>query len=148
MNKNKLYASLIFIVLGMTGTWESLHYEIGALASMGPGYYPLALSIILVALGALNLFIPDAVLSDEDAVPLKAYIRPWSCVLSGCIAFLMLGRWGGLIPAVAVLVFVSALGDTTNSVRDAFLLALGAVIFTVLVFHYGMKLQFPLWQWG
>ena len=60
---------------------------------------------------------------------------------------IILGTYGGLVPATFSLVFISALGDHNNSVKQSFWLAVGVTAFTVAVFHYGMQMQFPLFTW-
>ena len=52
------------------------------------------------------------------------------------------------MPATFAAVFISALGDRTNSVRDAALLAAGITIAGVLIFSLGLKLSFPLFTWS
>jgi len=70
--------------------------------------------------------------------------RGWLCILGGVAAFVVLGAHGGLVPASFASVFVAALGDRRNSVRDAALLALAMTAFGVVVFHYGLHVLLPL----
>ena len=70
--------------------------------------------------------------------------RGWLCILGGALAFVVLGQHGGLVPASFVSVFVAALGDRNNSVRDAALLAALMTLLGVVVFHYGLHLLLPL----
>jgi hypothetical protein len=64
------------------------------------------------------------------------------------LAFVGLGVYGGLVPATFAAVFISALGDKSNSWRDAALLAAGLAVAGVLIFSYGLHLQLPLFNWG
>ncbi len=61
---------------------------------------------------------------------------------------IVIGKWGGLVPATFAMILVAALGDRKNSVRSAFFLALGVTAAAVAIFHYGLQLQFPLFTWG
>ena len=62
--------------------------------------------------------------------------------------FLLLGEYGGLLPATFAIVFISALVDRDNTLREAFLLALAMMVIAVVVFWWALSLQLPLFQWG
>lgn len=47
--------SLFFIIVGSVFAYTSYNYNIGTLDNMGPGYYPLMFSLILIAIGIINL---------------------------------------------------------------------------------------------
>ena len=64
------------------------------------------------------------------------------------LAFVVLGQWGGLVPATFASVFVSAMGERENTVKGAALLSAVLTVFCVIVFHFGLTLQLPLFQWG
>ena len=44
--------------------------------------------------------------------------------------------------------FISALGDRDNTLREALLLALAMMAIAVVVFWWALSLQLPLFQWG
>ena len=60
----------------------------------------------------------------------------------------MLGHWGGLLPATFAIVFISALGDRKNTIKQAFVLSLGMSVIAVVVFWWALQLQLPLFRWG
>lgn len=155
MIKHKHYSGGLMVLIGLGTAFESWQYSIGTLAHMGPGYYPFALGILLIIIGALIAFTPDS--PDEaqaDAAHvtvrenLSKHARAWVAVLGGMVAFIVLGEYGGLIPATFALVALAALGDPKNSLRDCVLLGAGVVAFAVIAFHYGMQMQFPLFTFG
>jgi len=152
--KHKYYAIGFLLLIGAATTWASLDYSIGTLARMGPGYFPLLLGLLLIALALLLAITPDSaeeIQADAAREPLPAMVqrrlRAWGAIAGGMIAFIVIGRFGGLVPATFVLIFVSAMGDAKNSLKACFWLAVGVVAFAVLVFHYGMQMQFPLFSW-
>lgn len=154
-HKHKLYSGGLLILIGLAAAAGSFEYNVGSLARMGPGYYPLLLGITLMLLGLFIIVTPDSsdeVIADQRRVPLRAIVRkharPWCAVVSGMITFIIIGKWGGLVPATFALVFVSALGDRTNSLATCFLLAVGITISAAAIFHYALQLQFPLFSWG
>ena len=74
--------------------------------------------------------------------------RGWGCIVLGVVSFLVLGTYGGLVPATFACVFISALGDRGGSVRESLGLACVVTIVGVILFYYLLKVQLPLWRWG
>jgi len=70
--------------------------------------------------------------------------RAWACILIGVAAFVVLGKYGGLVPATFAIVFISALGDRDNTVRSAFVLAVAMCIVAVVVFWWLLQVRLPL----
>ena len=64
-----------------------------------------------------------------------------ACILLGILAFLGLGHYGGLLPATFAIVFISALGDRNNTVKQALVLALGMSVVAVVVFWWALQLR-------
>jgi hypothetical protein len=145
----------MMLLIGLATTVGSLQYGIGTLARMGPGYFPLLLGVALALLGVLIAVTPDSpdeLRADAEHEPSKVIVRrhfrPWSATLGGVIAFVVIGKFGGLAPATFALIFLSALGDSKNSLKACFWLSIGVVGFAIAAFHYGLQLQFPLFSWG
>ena len=55
---------------------------------------------------------------------------------------------GGLVPATFALVFISALGDRTHTLRSALLLSVFVTAIGIVIFSWGLELQFPMFSWG
>jgi len=154
MRRHKYYSAGFILLIGAATAAGSLQYQMGTLARMGPGYFPLLLGGLLVAIGLLMAVTPDSpdeVRADSEqepfAVIIRRHLRPWSAVVGGMLAFIVLGKHGGLVPATFTLIFVAALGDRSNSLKACFWLAVGVVAFAVIAFHYGLRMQFPLFTW-
>jgi high-affinity Fe2+/Pb2+ permease len=64
------------------------------------------------------------------------------------VAFIVLGEYGGLVPATFAIVFISALGDRNNSLKQAFWLSAGMVVIAVVIFWWALQMQFDLFRWG
>jgi hypothetical protein len=99
---------------------------------------------ILIALVAAT---SQATADDQLHVP-KPEWRAWACILAGPVLFIILGNYGGLIPATFACVFVSALGDKDSTLKNSFLLATGVTVFGVLLFSYLLQVSMPMWRWG
>lgn len=75
-------------------------------------------------------------------------MRGSACILLGILAFLLLGHYGGLLPATFAIVFISALGDRKNTIKQAILLSVAMSAIAVVVFWWALQLQLPLFRWG
>jgi hypothetical protein len=151
----------LMVALGAGVALAARGYEIGTLRAMGSGFFPLVLGVLLVVVGlaivATTPLKPAAALPPgpapaEPGVALSPAAhgidgRGGLCILGGVVAFVVLGRHGGLVPASFVSVFVAAMGDRGNTARDAVLLAATMTVFGVLVFHVGLHVLLPLWAW-
>ncbi|AHL73821.1 membrane protein [Stutzerimonas stutzeri] len=142
-NPRHLASSGLILLIGLGTLLGSLNYEAGTSARMGPGYFPMVLGALLLLIGVLHLATPSASGQDEEEDGPPQY-RGWVCVIGGMLAFIVLGAYAGLIPATFSLIFISALGDKENSLTTAALLALCMTVIAVLVFSYGLQIQFPL----
>ena len=142
--------ALLMLVVGLGIVAEATTYRRGTLTQMGPGFVPLVLGILLVLVAVAIAFtaVVDEANDRTEAPRGRSGWRGWLCILGGVVAFVVLGKHGGLVPASFATVFVSALGDRGNSVRDAFLLAAGLTLAGVLIFGYALHLQLPLFTWG
>lgn len=158
INKKELLPGLVLIAIGGVSAIGSLDYSIGTLARMGPGYFPLAIGVIIALLGCMLLFKLDndkypqetteKVSDDLPRLPLKQQVLTWALVIGAVLLFIVLAQYGGLIPATFFLIFVSALADNKNSLKTALMAATALTLFTVAVFHFGLQLQMPLFTWG
>jgi hypothetical protein len=149
------YGALLLISLGIATLVLGLGYEAGTLSSMGAGFMPAALGTLLIAVGiALGI---SAAPQDNEKVAIIGHShagarvpdwRSWLAIVGGVVAFVVLGRHGGLVPAAFASVFISALGDRESTIRSASGLAAVLTVFGVVVFHYGLKLPLALFQWN
>lgn len=144
MNKERCGAALM-ILLGAAVTLQGSEYRFGSLRHMGAGFMPVVYGVLLAIVGVL-LMLTAKREPDEAGHPPEW--RGWLCILASVFAFALLGSHGGLIPATFVSVFVAALGDRQNSLRDAALLALLMVAAGVLIFRFGLHIQLPLFTWS
>ena len=148
--------ALLLLVMGAGVLVLGLRYQMGTLSHMGAGFIPVVLGVLLMAVG-LAIGLTAAPPGQREMVnPLPGHgthaggpdWRGWACILGGVAAFVLLGEHGGLVPASFASVFVAAMGDRQNTVKGAAVLSALMTAFGVLVFHYGLKLQLPLFQWS
>lgn len=148
--RRDLAAAMLLIALGGAVAWVGAGYRIGTLGRMGPGFFPLALGLILAGLGVVLLVAPSLGEGGEDepADGAPADPRGWGLVVAGMAAFLLLTRHGGMVPATFALVLLSALGDRRNGLRTAVALALAMTLVGVVLFRFLLGVQIPLFVWG
>ncbi|MGA2287896.1 tripartite tricarboxylate transporter TctB family protein [Bradyrhizobium sp.] len=144
--KRDYYAGALMLLLGVGAAVTGSGYKFGSLARMGPGFMPVVLGIVLAFLGILiaGTALASSEPDDKRFLPDNPQWLGWLCIIGGPILFIILGQYGGMIPAVFACVFVCALGDKTGTVKSSAVLAAGVTIFGVLLFHYLLSIPFPL----
>lgn len=148
------YGALMLLALGAAALALGVGYKIGSLNHMGAGFIPVVLGVLMMGVG-VALGVTAAPPGEEQvAHPLPGdgthtgpEWRGWLCILGGVVSFVVLGEHGGLLPATFTAVFVSAMGDRTSTVKGSATLAAILTLFCLIVFHYGLSLQLPLFQW-
>lgn len=145
-NKRELYASGLMMLIGIGTVAGALNYDVNSLERMGPGYFPLMLGVALMIVSAL-MFVSTEPAGEGEARRAPS-LRALLFVAAGIVAFIVFGRYGGLVPASFAIVLLSALGDESNSLTSALALAVGMTVAAVAVFHFGLQMQFPLFRWG
>jgi hypothetical protein len=144
------YAGGLMMLIGLGASLEGLTYQLGTLTHMGPGFFPVALGIILTVLGMLiaATAVARRPTDEQASVPKRPEWRGWFCILAGPILFIILGLYGGMVPAAFACVFVCALGDRTATLKGSFSLAVVVTAFAAFLFSYLLRIPFPLFRWG
>jgi hypothetical protein len=140
------YAGGLVMLLGAGAALTGSGYELGTLTKMGPGFFPTALGVILALVGVL---IAGSASYGETAEDIHGAAAPsdwrgWICIISGALLFIVFAAHGGLLLATFSCVFVAALGDRTNTWKQAFLLAAAVSVFGIIVFAYALRVQIPI----
>ncbi len=153
--KKDYYGGALLVVIGLAAVYAGVGYRVGDLARMGPGFFPVAVGALLAFTGLLIAF---SARGDKPAAESTGALhghpsglpdlRGGICIILGILAFLLLGVYGGLLPATFAIVFISALGDRDNTLVEAVLLSLAMSAVAVIVFWWALQLQLPLFQWG
>lgn len=139
----EIVAGVIFTAIGLFFGIVAYHsLLLGTLFRMGPGFMPLVLSSIMVALG---LTIAGKGLL-TDAEPMETFIswRSALAVLGAPLAFTFTVSPFGFAPAVALGSFIACLAARNMGWRTIAATVLGLTAFCVAVFRYGVRLPLPL----
>ncbi len=141
INTQDVAAGLIFVGIGAWFAYNSLDLELGTPLRMGPGFFPLMLSLILIGLG-----IAIGLRSVADAPePLEfAPFRSVFLILFPPILFGVTVRGLGLVPSLALVVLIASFASRRVTVPFALALTLGLTAFCIAVFYYALGLTLPL----
>ncbi|WP_349631853.1 tripartite tricarboxylate transporter TctB family protein [Bradyrhizobium iriomotense] len=151
LRKRDFYAGMAITLLGCAVALDSsINYNLGTLARMGPGMFPLMLGIVLAVVG--GLIIGTAVTSPLDPedcfLPKDKHWWAWSCILGGPILFVIFGERFGFLPATFACVFVSACGDRAATLKGSLILALGVSVVGSFLFVGLLQSPLPLLRWS
>lgn len=142
MDRKELISGLACIVAALPFAALSLFdLNLGTLARMGPGYFPLMVSILLAGMGML--LITGAMKKAEHDwtfVPWRSFLL----IAAAPIVFGLTIRSLGMIPSVALTTAVAGMASTRTNVVAMLAVALLLSIFCVGVFHYGIGMSVPL----
>src|SRR5271167_3230209 len=142
------YGGALMIAIGLGAVIQGRQYPIGTLSRMGPGFFPVALGAILAFTGLAIAVTARFAARKADETPLPPEWRGWFCIGLSIVAFVVLGRYGGLVPATFAVVFIAALADRENTLLSATLLALATVAICIVVFWWALQMNFALFGWG
>jgi hypothetical protein len=154
MNKRRIqynkdyYSGALMLLIGLFAIWSGIGYQVGTLGQMGPGFFPVSIGVLLSLTGAVIAIQAARSAPVQRGEALPPEWRGWICIVLSIVAFVVLGRYGGLLPATFAVVFISALGDRQNTLVSAAALAAAISVVSVVVFWWALKVQFPLFQWG
>lgn len=137
-----LLSGLMFLLIGAALLTLSQDYTVGTLRDMGPGYFPLILGGLLIALGAALALL--SLRGERDGSFDRLSIGPLVCVLGSALLFGVLLRPAGLLIAVAVSVLVAAAATSKSNPVSAGLLALVLAAGSAFLFVYALGQQLPL----
>lgn len=146
ISRTDLTAGLLVIAVGVLALIEALNYSFGTTRNMGPGYFPIVLSVLLIGFGVgIILFEGRASRSvddeEQDETPTAHLLRP---ILANMAAFLAIGllieRFGLFISA-ALAVMLAGLADKKVPLWKTAILAVVVAAASCLIFVYGLRLQ-------
>ena len=140
-NKDFL-TGLMFIGVGALGIYMAQDYPMGSALRMGPGYFPIVLSGLLILFGIYCLI--QGLLKPEKLKGDGWSLRALVILPIGAVIFGLLMEYAGFVPALVVLVFVSAYASTEFKFKEVLMLAIGLTIGSWALFIWGLGLPYPL----
>ncbi|MCX8995539.1 tripartite tricarboxylate transporter TctB family protein [Rhizobiaceae bacterium BDR2-2] len=140
---------LFLIVAGLVALWIARDYDIGTFISMGPGFFPVAVSGCLVVFGVLVLLmsgrdLPEGERRAGTPVPFLHRLRVLAAIAGAIVLFGLTLRSLGLPVAAFLLVFVAGLARPVEHPLVAIATAAVLSAFTTLLFVVLLKLNIPI----
>jgi hypothetical protein len=139
-------AAVVFISIGLAGLYFGSDLRFGTAAAMGPGYFPVILSWIIMAIGIV-VGINAVTIEGPRIEPVQ--LRPIAVIVSAILIFGYLIDKLGLAITAALLTILAAFARRLREVSllETLALACGLALFTVGLFVYLLTQPFPAW-WG
>jgi hypothetical protein len=140
-NPKDFWTGIIYIAFGAAAIFIARDYGLGTLRKMGPAFFPVILSIILIVIGIISL--------------VRSFIRPGTpvgrftfkgllMVLGATLLFGLIVRGAGMIIAMPALVIVSAYASDKFSWRTSITMAIVLTAFCILIFLKGLGIPLPI----
>jgi hypothetical protein len=139
-----LGAGLVFVAIGAAGVYFGRDLAFGTASRMGPGYFPILLSWLIILVG-LIVGLRGLTLDGPPVEPIQ--LRPILFVVVAILMFGYLLDAIGLALTAIVLTLVAAYARRDASLGEALMLGAGLALFAVLVFVYALSQPLPAW-WG
>jgi hypothetical protein len=135
---------MVFVVIGLAGIYFGKNLAMGTAARMGPGYFPVMLSYLIVALG---LIVGGRAFATDGPEIERIQLRPMFFVIASLLVFGVLIDVTGLAITTVALTLTAAYARREVNLLETLLLGAGLALFTVVVFVYGLNQPLPAW-WG
>jgi hypothetical protein len=132
----------MFLAFAAVAVLAARGYAMGSAGRMGPGYFPMALGIVL---GLLGLIIIGRTFAAGDERVGALQLRPLLVIVVAVCLFGLLIERLGLIVALVAVVVVSALASREYRPVEVAALAATLAAFSVGVFVYALRLPLTLW---
>ena len=140
-NKRDFYSGLVLIGFGLAALSIARNYRMGTALRMGPGYFPIVLSSLLILIGIIVAGL--ALRSDEVTSP-KLALRPLLIVTGATVFFGVFIDGAGMVLATLGMVVASRLARPGYPWLETAILAAGLTALCVAVFYFGIRIQMPL----
>lgn len=141
-NRPELIAASAFMATGFGALWVARDYPVGTVTRMGPGFVPIAISILLIACAAV-VAVQSRSLPQSETRP---RLRPFIFIMGGILAWALLVDRVGFVPSTVVLVLACASVEIGSTWRSSLLLATGLCAAGYAIFIRGLGI--PLSPFG
>jgi hypothetical protein len=139
-----LGAGIVFLAIGFAGVYFGRNLAMGTAARMGPGYFPVMLSYLIVALG---LVVAGRALIFEGPSIERIQLRPILFVTASILLFGAFIDEVGLAITTVALTIVAAYARREVNLMETLVLGVGLALFVIGVFVYLLNQPLPAW-WG
>ncbi|MBC7800727.1 MAG: tripartite tricarboxylate transporter TctB family protein [Gemmatimonadaceae bacterium] len=142
INARDVAAGTLLLVLAAIGLWLNQAHGLGTARRMGPGYLPMLVFWVQIALGALVLGI--GLFNGPDGLEEWPWREQMVILAAICVFGLLLER-GGLMLSIAATVVIASFADREQRPLGV----LGTVAFLMVlcwwVFIQQLQIRVPMW---
>ena len=135
-------AGVLFLLFGCAGLFLGRELDFGSARSMGPGYFPMLISGLIVLIG---LIVVGRSLSVEGPAVERLQFRPILVLLVSLAVFSLLIREIGVVLTSILMMVVAAYARPKVALVETLVFAVCAAAFVALVFVFGLNQPMPLW---
>lgn len=135
-------SGVFFTATGAVTLLLSTNYSFGSAARMGPGFFPIILSAVLMLLGIAILF--SGLRNRKAVAPAPFDLKSVLIICLAIVLFGLLLMRAGLLITVPLTVFVASFAQHEMKWKQTLVIALALTTFTWLVFIAGLNLRIPL----
>lgn len=139
-NPKDLYSGLLFSSIGLGFFVYSTFYPMGSLSQMGPAYFPMILSCLLLTLGITTIATaqpdPDPLTVDDPAkmLVISASVFVFSMALSSA----------GFVIAAMASILIAMVGVGNITTKQALPAASGIIATCVVIFILLLEISIPI----
>jgi hypothetical protein len=141
-DQKDFWSGILFVAFGCAGLWIGRDYAVGTVVRMGPGFFPMMMSVALIGIGGF-LVARSLVVAGEPIERIALW--PQLLILGAIVAFGLLIERIGL--AVAVMAVAAVSGVAAQGLRWFELVALSLAMsaLSVALFVYLLGQPIPVW---
>ena len=140
-NNRRFLAGVMFIGIGAIAMYIAREYPMGSALRMGPGYFPIVLSGVMIVFGVAMMV--QGVMKPEQ-IEGNWSLRALAILPIATVIFGVLMEHAGFLPALIVLIVVSAYAGREFKLFEVLLLAAGITAGSWALFIWGLGLPYPL----
>lgn len=152
----EIAAGVVVTLGGLGFSFASLEYGLGSMIDMEPGMFPFLIGLLIALTGVMILIagLADPTLRRETkhiALSTTEWLdqmRAFIVVVVGLLAFGLLVRPFGLVPAVVALVLVVGLAEHERKPLQTVLTAAGLAALATAIFIFGLGMNIQIATWG
>ena len=140
-NNRDFLAGLLYIVVGVIAMFIARDYPFGSALRMGPGYFPTVLGGMMVVFGIAVMLMG---VKNNEKIKGSWSIRALIVLPIATAVFGYTMEHGGFLPALALLIVVSAAAGTQFKWKEIIPMMLVLCLISWAIFIWGLGLPYPM----
>jgi hypothetical protein len=144
-SQEDFWTGAMFIGLGILAIVVARDYPMGSARSMGPGYFPTYLGIVIILIGAV--LAARAFWMEGEGIGGWGW-RPLLWLSAAFAAFGLLIEGAGFVLALLALIVASSFAGRDTRPWELAILIVFLITATVALFVYGLELPYRLFPWS